>query len=488
MPQTPEKFICEARVVALGEEVEPQNDMYLSLKMVFLTSEVNLNSIEFQADFIEGVVDAQEKFITMPIVVDVANLLAGKYDKLTHKYSKGKFGTQIIGGFYKFETNKNGNVLELIAYGRVWKRNEKVVAALEEIYGTDEGLKFSYEILVGKYTSENGIKKVPKDDLNNPIGSCVVSTPAVPAAKALLIAEACEHDFIDNIQEGGVEMPKVRDANRTVEDMFAETKTYFESADLDLSQIRKKIYSNLQDVFKSDWYNYDITHMFLTYVIVQNWNSGDYYKITFTTTDSEVTLFEPVKVTITFVETANKEEEEKMATIAELEVKVKDLETQIASKDTIIADKDKLISEKETALATKETELTTANENINTLSASVLEKDKQIETLQASKIELDTIKTEQEKVLQAEKKTALKEKYGKLLPESVMAETEIAEAIENLDEKVLSERVVKVALEKAEKDVKEPKTDKKVTLASRITDNIELSGSEPNSLRAKYSL
>jgi hypothetical protein len=80
----------------------------------------------------------------------------------------------------------------------------------------------------------------------------------------------------------------------------------------------------------------------------------------------------------------------------------------------------------------------------------------------------------------------MKTKYAKLLSAEVMAQKEIAEAIEALNESVLKDKVTELALAAAEKDTK--KNDKKTEIATRITDNIDLSGAEPTSLRAKYSL
>ncbi len=483
MPQIPERILCTAKVIAMGEEVEPVNDLYLSLKMIFLTSAENLNHIEFQTDFIEGVVEDQEKLITMPVVVDVANLVAGKYDKLTHKYKNGKFGTQQIGGFYKFETIQNGEVLELIAYARIWKRDDKVILALEELYGSDEGLSFSYECLIGKYVSEGGKKKIPKDPSNNPIGSAVVSFPAVLASKALLLAETYKENFIDNQIQGGEKME--RDKNLTQEQFFANTKIHFIS-ELDISQVQRKVFNKLKAKLKDTYWEYDSTDMGVDYLIMKNYNTADLLRVDFTVGEDDITITEMYAVDKTYTRKKSKEDDE-VATIAELEARVKDLEIQIASKDTIITDKDKFIAEKETALATKETELSTANEKIETLSASVLEKDKEIETLQAAKTELDTIKAEQEKVLQAEKKEALKTKYSKLLSAEIMKEEAIVAAIENLDESVLKDKVTELALAAAEKDAKKDEK-KKPEFATRIIDNIELSGTEPNSLRAKYQL
>jgi len=196
-------FQQESKVIALGEE---NNDMYISLDMVFLTSEVDLNHVLYSEDFIYGVETEKDKYIGLPILCDISKLEKGEYDKLTHKYNKKKntFGTVSIGSFVDFKTRKVGEVLELIASARVWKRNVKTCMALEELYASDEGLKFSYEVLVGKSSKADGIENVPKDDSNNPIGSCVVSNPAVKKSLDITLCAAYEEDFIinENIKGG----------------------------------------------------------------------------------------------------------------------------------------------------------------------------------------------------------------------------------------------------------------------------------------------
>lgn len=465
MSKKSQKIQVDARVIALGEE---SNDMYMSLDMVFLTSEVNLNNVQFEEDFIYGIEQEKEKYLGLPLVADLSMLESGKYDKLTHKFKKGKFGTQAIGSFVDFRTNKNGDVLELIASARVWKRNEKTCAALEELYASDEGLKFSYEILVGKYTVENGIKKVPKDDSNNPIGSCVVSTPAVPASRArLLIAEALEADFInDKNFEGGEIME--RNQNPTVEEFFKNAVIKLNMAELDLSQIRKKIYNQLRSMLGDKYYYYDVVEMGVDYIILLHSEQSDYYKCDYTVSENEVTVSNMRQVTKTYQDVSqNSEGDDNMAQLAEIQAK---LDAALAEVESLKSQ----ITEKETALAEKEKEIAEANSKIETLSASVIEKDNIIKELEPFKAEVEKINAEKAEAELAQKKEKLKNKYSKLLSAEVMTSTEVAEAIENLNEDLLKNKVVEVALEKAEK--KDEK--KEYVTASKIIDDVKVGSSD----------
>lgn len=487
-------FQQESKVIALGEE---SNDMYISLDMIFLTSEVNLNSIQYSEDFIYGIEAEKYKYIGLPLQCDITKLEKGEYDKLTHKYNKknNTFGTVSIGSFVDFKTQKNGEILELVASARVWKRNQKTCLALEELYGSDEGLKFSYEVLVGKSSTENGITKVPKDDTNNPIGSCVVSTPAVPSSIAtLLVAEAYESDFIINQTiEGGENKNMARSKDTfTVEEMFKNTKVAL-IAELDMNQIQRKIYKALKDFIEEDWYEYDVIDQSMTYVIVKKYCDGDYYKIDYSVGETDVVLSNMRSVTKKYddivivnpcpncdmscpqCQECNQKEEDLMAgsckkTVAELETEIANLNATIETNKIELAS----VSEK----------LTESNSKVEVLSASVIEKDKAISELEPMKVEHEKIMAEKIEVELASKKAVMKEKYSKLLDEKTLLEVEIAEALEKMDESVLKDKVVEIAMAAATKTVA-PKVE--LTLASRITDNVSI-GAESDSLRAKYSI
>jgi hypothetical protein len=471
----PKIFQQESRVIALGEE---SNDMYISLDMIFLTSEVNLNNIEYSEDFIYGIESEKEKYIGLPLQCDVTKLEKGEYEKLTHKYNKKTktFGTVSIGSFVDFKTQKNGDILELIASCRVWKRNPKTCDALEELYGSKEGLKFSYEVLVGESTVENGITKVPKDDSNNPIGSCVVSTPAVPASTATLLVAELSNQTIEGGEQTNMERTK---ETFTAEIMFANTKINL-IAELDINQVKTKVYNKLKETLGDDYWKYDSTDMGVDYIILKDYQTADLMRIDFTVNESDVTVTDSYPVDKKYV----KKQEEDTVTIAELELQVANLKTEIASKDASIKEKDTLITEKETALKAKETELAEVNSKVEVLSASVITKDAELVELASVKTSYDTLIAAQTTAENEVKKTALKDKFSKLLSAEVLKELEIAEALENLDTVKLNARVVEIAMS-ASTGAK-PKTE--VTLASRITDNVKISGAEPGSLREKYSI
>lgn len=467
------KFVSP-RVISLAEETQG-SEIYISIKLVLLDSLVNLNNIQYSKEFLQDIEDRKQEFIAIPLMAEVSKLESGKYNNLTHAFNSktGKFKSQMIGSFVNFYTQEspdNSEILELIGECRVPKRFEKTTAALQELYD-NSSLQFSYEVACGEYSSIDGIKYVDKSDKNFLFAMAVVSNPAVISAKALTLVAAIEEDF--NILEEGEILPGERSKDTfTMDEMFKNTKVHLstELAELDLNQIRKKIYNALKGKFADDYWNYDIIDQFPNYVIVQYWNTGDYYKLTYTVSDSDVTLADPVKVTKNYVEI----QEVDNVTVAELEGKVKELETQIASKDTIIA-------EKETIIQSKDTEIAELNTKVTTLSESVITKDTELAELKTVKASYDTIMAEKAESELAEKKTILKEKYSKLLDETVLAEVEIAEAIDNLNEDVLKNKVVELAMSKATENKPE---DKKETLtASRITDSVSIG---KNDLVSKY--
>lgn len=468
---------CEASKILEIAEDSSGSEIYMSVKLVLLDTLVNLNGVQYTEDFIHNIAENKQEYLAIPLVCEVNKLESGKTKNLGHKFDKktGKFGTQMIGSFIDFSTQKNGDVLELIGEARIPKRFEKVCAAIQDLFEAEE-LKFSYEIMAADYKVENGTKIVDKSDNNKIIGMAVVSNPAVESAKALALVAAIESDLnIEEAEQEGEEMPKLRNENLTCEEMFAETKTYFENAELDLNQIRAKIYSQLKTLFKDNWYNYDIVFMFMNYIVVKDYNQGDYYKITFSAGESEVTVGEPVKVTISFVETAEKEEIDKM-TIEQLQA-----ELNIANEK--IKDFDAIIAEKDGAIKTKDVEIAEKQEQINTLSASVITKDAEIASMLPIKEEYEKIQLEKAEAEKVEKKEALKTKYSKLLSAEVLAEPEIAQAIEDLNESVLQAKVIQIALEKAEKTVPEKETKKAFITATRITDDISVNG---GTLVSKY--
>jgi hypothetical protein len=479
----PERYIFDAKILEFAEE-QSSSDIYISVKLVLLTSDINLNKVQFSPEFITEIATNKQNYLSVPLVAEIDKLNKKQYKNLTHKYNSktGQFGTSMIGSFVDFSTDEVDGVLRLIGEARIPKRFEATVEALQELY-EEQNLKFSYEVLVSSYTVSNGIKFIDVGG-GTLIGMAVVSDPAVPAAKAMALVAALEKD---NLIEGGEFVSKVRSKDMTCEEFFANSKVKLvEKAELDLTQIQRKIYNYCRESMGENWWNWDVVEFSVNYFILMSWDDGDYYKVTFTVNGNDLTFSPKVKVAKNYTEIPEEDENE-MAELKELQDSLAKALAEIETFKAQIADKDKIIAEKEAALATKETELATVNEKVNTLSASVLEKDNLIKELEPFKAEVEKINLEKAEAEKVTKRTKMKEKYSKLLSAEVIALPEIAEAIENLNESVLQAKVTELALAAAEKDQKKP-DGKKVTLASRITDNIELSGSEPNSLRAKYSL
>jgi len=487
-----EKIQFTSKVISLGSQ---ENDLYMELSMVFLDDIKNLNDVIFTKDFLTDVETNKSQYIGLPLVGDMNALTSGKYQNLTHLFDKktGIFSTQALGSFVDFKTEINGGITQLIAISRVWKRYPKVCLAMQELFDSAEGLSFSYEVLVGKYTVESGVKVIDKDETNTIASSCVVSNPANPNSIALTLCAAIEEDLINNQSQGNGGNSMIRTKDVTFEEMFAETKVVLtEIAELDLQQIQRKIYTQLKDICGDEWWNFDIKDQGIDYIVLSDYSSGNYFKIDYTVTDSDVVLSNMRQTTKTWEDVipsvpacpnydascpqclecdqTNLEEEDTMAgtcikkTVAELDAEILTLNATIETNKTELAS----VNEK---LAAKVVEATEKDSKIEVLSASVIEKDKLLTEMEPIKVEYEKIIAEKSAVEIAEKKVILKDKYSKLLDEATLAKPEIAEAIEKLDETVLKDAYIEIAMAKATKDPK------KIEVAStRATDTIVIAG------------
>lgn len=179
--------------VASASELQ-SSDLYMTAKMIMFTvPSANLNGVRCTEDFLDEIVENQDKYVGLPLCADVVNLVKGRYEKLGHCYNPktGTFSSSIIGSFYKFEKEelKNGEVA-LIGYARILKRNKKVCKAVSELFA-DDSLKFSFEISCGSYEElDDDTILIDKADNNYIEGMCIVSFPACPTAVAReLVAE-----------------------------------------------------------------------------------------------------------------------------------------------------------------------------------------------------------------------------------------------------------------------------------------------------------
>ena len=466
------------KLLASVLEVNDSNDIYMSLDILLLTSVKNKNNCRFEPDFIHEVVKSKDKYIAIPLVCEKGKLEKGKNKQLGHalKKSDGTLNTEQIGSFVDFyeKENEDGS-FELYGQARIMKRYSKVCSAILNLF-EEKLLFFSVEVLVGEYKKgeSKNIRVVDVSENNILIGDCIVSFPAETKSKCYtLVAEALNKDL------GGENLEKVM----TIEDFFKDTKVKLENSELDIYQVQKKVYAKWRlTMGEEEYWDYYSTDFGINYMIVQNYKSGDYYRIDFTVSNDDVEAGEMYKVTKNYVvaelnKNTNKEEIELME-LKDLKDKLELSEKEVVAIKAKLVEKESLISEKDKSISEKDVSIAEINEKLNTLSESVVLKDAEIAELLPIKSELEVIKAEKVKIEKSEKSVELKTKYSKLLSEEVLATKEIAEAIENLDETVLQTKVTDLALEKAEvKTEDKDKSKDKKTVTASITDDIKVGGS-----------
>ena len=507
------KTICQAkRIISIAEE-QSNSNLYMVIDFVLLDTLVNLNDIQYSEKFILNIADNSEIYAGIPLKVDYNKLIAGKTDKLTHNYDPKtkKLKNQMIGSFFKFyhQHNEEG-VLELCGQVRIPKEFEEACAVIERLY-EDNNLNVSYEIIVGESTKNGKVTFVDASEENYLFAYSIVSNPAVTSATAiLLVAELLNNQ---NIEEGEI-VSIVRTKDLTQEQFFANTKVHLSTqiAELDMSQVQRKIYNAMREFIVDEWYYFEVVDMTMTYVIAKKYEDGDYYKIDYSVGENEVQLSNMRKCTKTYtdipeeggdpemaekkkmskeemlkkIEAMSEEdmqkmmEKSKMAEVAE----VAELENKLIVKETEIATLTATIETSKLELASKETELLEVNAKVVTLSESVIAKDVELAELVPLKEAHATMLAEKEAIELVAKQTALKEKYAKVLSAEILVE--LAESIVSLDESKLVARVVEIAMASASQEKTEVKPI--VTLASRITDNVKLNGAESGSLKEKYSI
>lgn len=467
------------KVLGSITELSESNDIYMTLDVLILTSTMNANGAKFQPDFIHEIVANKEFYKGLPLVCERQKLESGKYKNLTHAKKKDNtLNTQMIGSYVDFSEKQDDDEWSLFGTVRVFKRYEKVCEAIRELYEKDS-LFFSVEVLVGEYTNVKGkTREIGASSNNKFFGDCIVSFPAESKSTAyLLIAEALDFDI------GGVN--EMNDCK----EFFQNARISIENSELDLTQIQRKLYARCREKLGEEFYNYYSTDFGVNYLIMYESNSGDYYKMDFTVSDSDVGISELYKVTKNYVPIVSendlmveaakkqKEEEDKM-TLEELQVKldatekeVANLTKVIADKDALVAEKEELVKEKETLISEKDVKINELSENVNKLSETVVVKDNEIAELVVVKAELDKINLEKAEAEKTQKIVDLKTKYSKLLNEKVLVE--LSNEINELNEGALQAKVTEIALEKANS------TKTKETLTSaKLVDDISIHGSD----------
>ncbi len=186
----------------MSNKTENHDDLFMRIQLVVLNSKVNLNGAVCTKDFIQDIVDNHDKYEHLPLFCDLDALRQHRH--LSHNYDevRDEFDTSQIGSFESFSTVEIDGVLYLVGTVKISKRNKYIVEALEKLAERDE-LKFSYEIETGSTVNVDGVEYITSSPTNKLVGVAVVTEPAVPEARALLVAEQLnekEDDPVDNLK------------------------------------------------------------------------------------------------------------------------------------------------------------------------------------------------------------------------------------------------------------------------------------------------
>jgi len=418
-----EVFKCESkRIISIGEE-ETGSDIFMSIKFCLLDTLTNLNGIQYSKAFLTEISENQQKYISLPLMAEFNKLSKGQTSNLTHAYDQntGVFSSQMIGSFISFQVKPNADdttILELIGEARIPKRFDAICEVLQELFNSGN-LTLSYEIAVAVYSMANGVKFVDVNESNFLFAMAVVTNPAVLSSRSLtLVAQIIEGENLG-------------------EKLIATTKNNInlEEDTMTIEELELKV-ANL--------------------------------RVEIATKDAKLK------------ETAA-DLKEKDAKLTKKEADAKAKHDELDKKEKEAAAKDTEMETKKKEMETKKKECAEITEKLNVLSASLLEKDKELASLLPIKEAYETAEATKIADKLIADKLALKEKFSKVLSAEVMVE--MAEALENLDEAKLNSKVVEIAMAST---VKTNKTN--VNLASRIIDNVKLAGAEPGSLREKYSI
>jgi phage shock protein A len=447
--QMQDRLTITPKILELNQN---SNDIYMTVKLCILSNQVNYNNAKFTDDFIQGVIDNKSTYIGIPLVANKTKLENGVYDKLTHEYSNGQLNTDVIGSFIDFwEETDDTNAKLLMGEARIYKRFPNVCEAILDLFESND-LEFSCEVLVTEYESvEDDVRSIHYNDGKNAlIGSCVVTDPAESRSRAtLLIAEALEKD-LQNLSQKGDE--KVSDTVLFNKGYEVKYHGKIHVSELSYDDIRDAIYNQVNPVdtqTNKRQYNYWIRELFQTYVILEDWNFPDkLYQAGYSVTNDSVVLDAKenwIEIELTYQKKGtdiNQLLAEKQQEVTELNNKLQ--EVQNMNEEQVKELQEQLESLKNQVAELNATIVAQAEEK-KSLESQVAELNQQIEELSKYKEQVEAAEKEA-------KKSALVEKFSKILSEEVFKSERVQNAIAELNEQELNKVVVEqVALEVANK-------------------------------------
>lgn len=250
------------QVITASVESISQSDLYMTVKArMFTVPDANLNGCRCTQAFLDQIVSNREKYVGLPLNVDITNLRIGNYEKLGHMYNRrtGEFKSTMIGSFNEFEKEDLGDgKFALVSYARVPKRNTAICGAIAQLFA-ENNLKFSFEVNCGEYEKlDDGTILIDASDKNWIQGEAIVWSPACPQAVALelvaelqtlqnndlekgdedamnidetkiqeieVVAEEVVEDTIEEVAEQTIEVAEAEAVEETPEVSIAETET-----------------------------------------------------------------------------------------------------------------------------------------------------------------------------------------------------------------------------------------------------------------------
>ena len=383
----------------------------------------------------------------------------------------------------------------LFAKCRIWKRNSNMIAAVKRLYESDGGLNSSWEISTSEYEYKAGVK-ILKDYAflaNTFLGS--TTTPAYNGtSKAislsslsedeLLVAEALSLDLSENQtgtfdinnepekEENSLKKDKnvVLSSENSAEEVSTNTENVSDvatnaennTAEAEVKEDKKEVTDDSTSTETSALTSYDLRMRiskackdkyddwcWVAYLFPEEhevWceydgeSELDYLKFTYTVENDNVTVSDPVKVSLT--------------------VSVKDINTTVAEYEKTIAEKDDLIvkaSSEITSLKSENTELSQYKEKF-----TQMEQEKVAAELAQKKEDL----------------IASVVKSGQITREEIEKSEEFSGYVENLDKKslmaIVGERLAASVDKKHETEVETSETKNDVHVASNLNTEDEV--------------
>lgn len=333
-------------------ELSQASKVFMTLKMVILTTNTNLNGTRFTEDFIDGICTNQKDFQGIALVVNRARLEKEQFDNLTHEFNGQTLETDMIGSFVGFEKAENADGSKsLIGEARIMKRFPKTCNAISELYSTNE-LSFSCEVLVRRYDNvEDNYREVNyHDGLNSLMANCIVSQPAEVDAKPTLLVASVEEDLIGivdedvtNISNGGANMALTLEKRKNVSELASKVN-FIEAMD---GLMGEDVNLNSNCCF---WVGED--SVFEEYLVAQESQNGSLYMFDYSVNEDVLEVSNPRKAKFELVEDAEQ-------VLASISKKTSEIKAELDSKDVEIASLQTAKEEVELQLEAKTTELST---------------------------------------------------------------------------------------------------------------------------------